>query len=117
MAVQFGDMRPRMGSGGRLAGNSHGDSFGVLFWRRGLTIGSCFRRVLAGLGSPVRSWKEKKLLLCAHKRRAGTKGVQIQTPALETVLRCACLDVHLQLTVWCLLDLLARMAAGLLCRC
>ena len=49
----------------------HGGLSGVLFW---LMIGSLSRRVLAGLGSPVRSRKEKtQLLLCAHKTRADTQ--------------------------------------------
>ena len=52
----------------------HGGLSGVLFWRCGLMIGSWSSRVLAGLGSPVRSWKDiEKLLLCAHKMRAGAQ--------------------------------------------
>ena len=45
-----------MGRRGGLTENSHEDWFEVLFWRCGLTIGSCFRRALAGLG--VRSRKK-----------------------------------------------------------
>ena len=66
-----GDMQPGMGSCGRLAANVMGAYLGVLFWRCGLMIGSASRRVLTGLGSPVRSREEKKLLLgaeaCAQK--------------------------------------------------
>ena len=60
-----------MGRRGGLTENSYGDGFEVLFWRCGLAIGSCIRRPLAGLGSPVRSRKEKKLLLGAQQTRPG----------------------------------------------
>ena len=75
-------------------------------------IGSWSRRVLAGLGSPVRSRKEKKAAaLCLKEARRRPKGAQIQTPALETILRRACLDEHLQFVV--LPDLIARVDASL----
>ena len=70
-AVQFGDMRPGLGSSGSLAGNSHGDWFGVLFWRCGLTIGSCLRRVLAGLGfaCTFSEGKTQAAALCSQNAR------------------------------------------------
>ena len=71
MAVQFGEMRSRMGSGGRLVGNSHGNWFGTLFWRCGLIIGNYFRRVLIDLISSARSRQEKKKIIWIHKTRAG----------------------------------------------
>ena len=92
----------------QTGGKCHGGLSGVLFWRCGLMIG----RVLTGLGSPVRSRKAKKSC-CSLLIRHALLGVQIQTPALETVLRSACLDVRLQLTVCCLLDHLALVDASL----
>ena len=50
----------------RQAGSKcHGGLSGVLFWRCRLMIGSLSRPVLAGLGSPVRSRKEKNAALCS----------------------------------------------------
>ena len=63
-AVQFGDMRPGMGSFGRLAANVMGAYLGCSSGD-GLMIGRS-RRVLASEGT-------KKLLLFSHKTRAGTQ--------------------------------------------
>ena len=108
-AVQFGDVRPGMGICRSLAANVR---------RCGLMIGSCSRRALAGLGSPVRSRKEKSCCSMLIRRTPAPRRCEIQTPALETVLRRACLDVHLQLTVcfFCLIFLLEWMPVTL-CRC
>ena len=48
----------------------HGGLSGVLFWRCGLVTGSLSRRVLTGLGSPVRSRKGKKNCCSVLIRRA-----------------------------------------------
>ena len=109
-AVEFGDMRPWMGSCRRLAANVTG---ACLFWRCRLMIGSLSHRVMAGLGSPVRSRKGKKrLLLCAHKTRAGTQ------KAFKLLLsrRSFAVLAWMRICNWqlvALLDLIARVDASL----
>ena len=84
-AVQFGGMRPGMGSCGRLAINSMaaylGDSSGDARPNDGYFAppsADQFGKSIFG---------RSKFLLCLHKTvRRHPKGVQIQNPALETVL-------------------------------
>ena len=58
-AVQFGDTCDPGWELRQTGSKCHGCLSGVLFWRCALMIGSLSHRVLTGLRSPVRSWKEK----------------------------------------------------------
>ena len=98
-AVQFGDMRPGMGSCDRLAANVMGFIWGAL-----LAMQPNDRELVppsAGRFGFTCLFSEGKKSSVLIRRVPDPKGVQIQTPALETILRCACLDVHLQLTLCC----------------
>ena len=96
----------------------HGSLEGVLFCRCGLMIGILSCRVLAGLGSPVGSRKEKKLLLWfirrapAPKRRAESDSCSRDGPSL-CLLGCT---LAIDSLFFCLMFLPEWMPVSL-CRC
>ena len=110
-ATQDGELR-------QTGSKCHRGLSGVLFWRCRLMIGSLSRRVLAGLGSPVRSRKEKSCCSVlkrgapAAKRRADSDSCSRDGPSL-CLLGCA---FAIDSLLFCLIFLLEWTPLSL-CRC